>query len=662
MLSIPRILVALAVGFIGCLFIWVAAPYNNFFLRNSFISDTYFPVSGVIFMLVIVLGVNSLLRLIGRHRTLNGRQLILVFSMLLAAAVIPSQGLLRMLPWALANTTQHINQQEVLNEAFESAGVPHALFPDEIGFGVETPASNQFLDELEPDQSIPWANWVRLLPVWGTFLLACWLLMIGTGLVLFPEWREKERLPFPLLDVYRSILPDEGSDQTYPSMFRSRGFWLGAGAVMIMYAMNGLNHHTHDAFPGFPMGWQLSSVFSEPPWRFLSGSITNVRHIYFVLVGMAFFMPNRVGFSIWSITVGYALFEMIQRAYFQPYYGGMVTDHRNGAMVAVTVMVLFISRRHWLHVAKVMFITGPTDDTDRMLRSSGWMIVIGAIGMFLWLQWANVPAIWAAIFVLIGFMVSVLIARIVAETGLPFVRITGMNAWYFMSLVPGGWLTGAAIYMAGFISIIFQIGSRVSAAVMISHAAGLDRKASPKHQLRLGYMMIGIFVIGLIVCGAIHLYMGYTQPYTMDGMFTPINEFGTRRMHHSENLLIRWTQDYWVIPANRLGHLIFGFVFAGALQIACMRSPRWPLHPVGLLLVGHYYGTTGWASIMIGWALKVSIINIGGATVFRKAQPLFMGLILGEILSAVIWTIVPVILLMMGHDPSDVGHIPLLPT
>jgi len=61
------------------------------------------------------------------------------------------------------------------------------------------------IEELDPGNTIPWQSWFLPLLTWGVFLLACWLLMVGVGLVLLPEWRDHERLPFPLLGVLRRI-------------------------------------------------------------------------------------------------------------------------------------------------------------------------------------------------------------------------------------------------------------------------------------------------------------------------------------------------------------------------------------------------------------------------------------------------------------------------
>ena len=55
-----RFVAAVLVGFTGAIFIWLAAPYNNFILGNAFISDDFMPVAAV-FMMLLVLLVNALL-------------------------------------------------------------------------------------------------------------------------------------------------------------------------------------------------------------------------------------------------------------------------------------------------------------------------------------------------------------------------------------------------------------------------------------------------------------------------------------------------------------------------------------------------------------------------------------------------------------------------
>jgi hypothetical protein len=51
---------------------------------------------------------------------------------------------------------------------------------------------------------------------------------------------------------------------------------------------------------------------------------------------------------------------------------------------------------------------------------------------------------------------------------------------------------------------------------------------------------------------------------------------------------------------------------------------------------------------MAGWLLKILLVRFGGARLYRLARPLFMGLIIGEVLAAIFWAIVPGWLALCG--------------
>ena len=38
-------------------------------------------------------------------------------------------------------------------------------------------------------------------------------------------------------------------------------------------------------------------------------------------------------------------------------------------------------------------------------------------------------------------------------------------------------------------------------------------------------------------------------------------------------------------------------------------------------------------------------------------MPLFLGLIIGEVFAAILWAIVPAVLIWMGGDAAEIGHI-----
>ena len=110
--------------------------------------------------------------------------------------------------------------------------------------------------------------------------------------------RDSERLSFPLLKVYHALIDEPLDGGLVAPIFRSRLFWIGCGVVFFLHALNGLALFTDGAFPGFPLSWDVSELFSDGVWRYAPGFLRRSR-LYFVFVGLAYFMPNRYSFSIW---------------------------------------------------------------------------------------------------------------------------------------------------------------------------------------------------------------------------------------------------------------------------------------------------------------------------------------------------------------------------
>ncbi len=50
-----------------------------------------------------------------------------------------------------------------------------------------------------------------------------------------------------------------------------------------------------------------------------------------------------------------------------------------------------------------------------------------------------------------------------------------------------------------------------------------------------------------------------------------------------------------------------------------------------------------WLSFLVAWILKTLILRYGGPTLYRRARPVFMGLILGDTFNAGVWIIVGLI-------------------
>lgn len=655
---VARVLVAILVGLLGSMIIWAATPYNNLLVVAGFISDSYLPIAALFLVLVLLLVVNPLLMRLRRSLAFDRRQMALIMGMLLMASVIPGQGLLRMLPYSVAKTGWNLTQSQRLSQAWDAAGSPDALFPNGTNYGDDSEVSYDFLQELGPDEPIPWAAWLSPLVSWGGLILAIFLMMVGLSMIVLPQWQRNERLAFPLLELERSLIAPPEPGHHWGPLFRKRSFWIATGIVFVLLTLHGLNKYFPQTVPAVPLDWDLDKLFTEEPLLYLPLPIKKAQ-IFFLLVGVAFFMPSRIGFSVWFFQLAYSVYAMVRQAYIPPYHHGTVQEHRTGAMIALTVGVLWLGRQQWGRVARSLVQRRGSDD-ERYRRAAGFMFLLGAVGIFAWLLWVNVQPWAAALFVVIAFMVGLLISRLVAETGVPFLRIDSGYAANFIKLLPVGWVGGATAFFSGVMGVLMQFASRVNPAAMSTHALALDPDASPRDRTRLAWLFIALMVVGIVFCGAVHLYMSYHHSANMIGD-SPLNSGSTTMFQGSaEDMLKRWDNGKFNTPPySAPAHIAFGAALAGALQWASLTLPKWPLHPVGILIAFTFYGNTMWASIFFGWALKGLILRFGGAGLYRSAIPFFMGLIVGEIAGTALWSIVPGVLGLLGMDVQQVLVQPL---
>jgi len=579
--------------------------------------------------------------------------------MLLVASVLPSQGLLLFLPYSLASMCVKLSTRKQLADVYSSADLRPSLFPEKLGYGESVPASERLLGELLPGEAIPWGVWIHPLFTWGLFLLFFGLMMLGLSMIVLPQWRKNERLSFPLLEIQNCLIEPPAEDHLFARVFRSRSFWIGTVLVFVLYLLYGANIHFPEGVPAIPLSWDLRQCFTEEPLCYLPSNIYSAR-IYFLFVAIAFFMPSRIGFSIWATTIAYGVYVMVGTAYFPPFHESTISDHRSGAMLTLTAVILWLGRARWMQVGRCLFRKAGTDEARRD-RKAGVMFVAGIAGMFGWLVWAGVQPEWALLFVAIGFIVCLLITRLVSETGVPFMRICDCTPTLFMSMVPASCLSTASVLFGGVMMIFFQLGSRINGMTMATHALALDEeKGAVRRQPRLAALLVGVLLVGLAVSGAAHLYFSYHHSVTLDGQESPISPWGVHRLTPTHNLVLSRERGQMPQPLyNRSGHIIFGATLAGALQWACMAMPKWPLHPIGILMVHTFYGNMAWTGIFLGWLIKIVLVRYGGSRLYRSAKPFFLGLIVGEVFAAMFWCVLPAILIWLGKSYTAVHVQPL---
>ena len=89
----------------------------------------------------------------------------------------------------------------------------------------------------------------------------------------------------------------------------------------------------------------------------------------------------------------------------------------------------------------------------------------------------------------------------------------------------------------------------------------------------------------------------------------------------------------------------------GLLTFVRQRFIWWPVHPLGFATGMFNIMNWVWFSTFVAWLLKTIILTYGGASLYRKIRPFFLGLILGQVSVAGLWIIIDFFTEMVGNQP-----------
>ena len=99
-----------------------------------------------------------------------------------------------------------------------------------------------------------------------------------------------------------------------------------------------------------------------------------------------------------------------------------------------------------------------------------------------------------------------------------------------------------------------------------------------------------------------------------------------------------------------LGFVGIGAVLMGIMTYIKSRFVGFPIHPIGMTL-----GLTNpiyniWFSVFIAWLFKAVILKYGGAKLYLRIRPFFLGMVLGAFGSAGFWLIIDAFTGMSGNS------------
>jgi hypothetical protein len=489
-------------------------------------------------------------------------------------------------------------------------------------------------------------GWLVPMVVWSAFILALLGAMFCLNVMVRKPWIEHERLTFPLVHLPLELTREE----TSRSLLRSRLFWCAFLLTCVFRSISGI----HKIFPSFPdlayfpdegQSFDLQAIFVDPPW-----SAINYTRLSFhpMIIGITYFLPLEIAFSAWFFYLAVKA-ELVLSAAFgwqsaaggtgaQPPYTG---EQGAGAFLVIALLSLWNCRRHLAAVWRKAFTGDPKiDDRQEPLpyRVAVFGFVAASVFLVLFMVAARMTWYLAASFFVLFLLYILTVTRLRAEAGpmLSFgpevnphrlmVDVAGVRHWSAQDLTSFSylqWFDADADYRT--VAMPQQLET-----FKIAESAGIPaRRLSLWIFAATGLATVASFVAVL----AIYYHYGATTP-------RGDNSWRLYNGHLPFDRLTGWLYNPTDTDWTGIEWIGVGGAITAALIALRGRFLWWPFHPAGFALA-HTTLSMAWAwfPMLMGWTAKALILRFGGMKLYRAGIPFFLGLLLGDIVIGVVWSI-----------------------
>ncbi len=613
---------AMAVGIGAVAGVNLVAPYSEWIVRSTHTTTNYFPLGLAFTFILVVVGLNPLLKLIARRRGLGSDELGVVYIMLLAAVSVPTYGItgyalsVSAAPFYFATTEN--GWAEFLHQHLPLWALP--------GRGQEVA---WFFEGLPSGASIPWHIWVLPAFWWGSVTAATLTLCICLITIFRTQWVEKERLNFPLVDVPLAMMDGAEDRRLLPGFMRSRLFWIGFGVAAFKIAWN-IPGYFSAQWPAIPR-----IRLSIPRGPIFPGIGSNLS---FPLVGITYFVNVDVIFSVWFFNLfNLGEIALFNRTGFTIGSGEIYSVSPSalawqgfGAFAAIVIGGIWVGREHLGIVLRKAFGKEPAED-DREEILSYRTAVFGGLGAAIYiLFWLHALGIALPVAVLLLYAVVTLylgLTRIVIEGGLVFVRGPLLPQAFAMHLVGPGILSGTT--MTG-LAVSYGWACDPIATFM-PFGANAAKMHSDRRFPRGTYLTAIGLALGVSL--AVSFWWSLKLAYGSGGY--NFGEWVFRRGGQVPYDTVVGKMK--AAEGLRAGHVLFfglGVLATVLLTYLRHRLTWWRLHPIGFSIAS--VGQVKWTvlSLFVAWTVKVLLIRFGGLMLYNRAKPFFIGLVVGHFTGA----------------------------
>lgn len=586
----------------------------------------------VVFILVVLLCLNGLVRRFRPRWALSPGELLTVYIMLGLSSAVASHDMVEVLTPILA----HVHYFATPENGWAKEIIPHV--PRWL-----TVSDPQALDEFYTGTGTLYSlhnlrAWGGPVLLWTGLLSVIGFMMLCINTILRRQWTEHERLAYPLVQ-----LPLEMVDpQT--SLFRSRLFWGGVALAASLQMWNGLAY-LNPWIPMLPLKrfgpWQdINTYFTARPW---SGMGQMAVALYPFGIALGILLPADLLFSTWFFAWFWSLQTVFGSAYgYNEIPGFPYREAQSfGGYMGIAVAALWLSRRHFLKILRGLFRPAvDLDDADEPIRYRWAVAGLAAGSVLIWLfcRMAGMSPLMIFLTFLIYFGLAVAITRMRAELGPPAHDLhNGGPDAILPTIFRSNEMPRADLAMFSLFRGFNRAYRSHPMPVQLEGFKMAERIGGSTRPL-FGAMMLAI-VFGLLCAfwADLHLsyHVGAAERIAPPNVQTIFGREPWDRMSNWITAPISLQQQ-----SNTRVAIVVGLATTLLLYVLRLRLPWFPFHPVGYAVSSSWSMVHLWLPLMIAWAIKVSLLHYGGLPAYRRALPFFMGIILGECVVGSLWSLI----------------------
>lgn len=583
--------------------------------------DNSVPPAPAMAAILLVLGLNKLAHGVSRRLALRQGEILCLYAVLLIGVPLTSLGIVR--PFLPSITALQYFATPENDFGRLAADLPHWLAP-------QGSAVIQQYYEGAPDERVPWSAWTTPLGAWTLLFAAFFVVLLGLASLLRHQWSDRDRLTFPLVTFNLELTGVEKTAEGV-AFLGSPLMWVGF-ALAFLYNAGNVANALNPGVKALGQVYDLGQFLTEHPWDALRPLVIYYRPEF---VGLGYFVPLEILFSTWLFYGLIRVESLLGRMTgWEP--AGFPFEARQGlgGYLGMALVLLYMARGSLARM-------GNASAEGRRPLLALLAVPVGLVVIVAWCSAAGMSAGLAALYFAAMLLVAVTFSRIRGETGTPsnwafpfgeakrgLLELTGSGAW------------GTPTHMGSLtiFSVLNFLSRGYFPSLMAYQMENLEmaRRGGVRLSEMTGALFVGL-IGGLAAAYVMHLQAFYQYGANVLEGGTTGGGYRTQMAVQEFDLLSGLAREPSPpqVVASIFGGL--GGVLTVALALLRFRFLRLPLHPLGFCLATSY-GYLMWGSFALVWAVKALVVRLGGARLYRRLAPLFLGIAFGHFFTAgILW-------------------------